>query len=152
VLGVKAILSRDPLYRPSPSPGRRHRRMRFATVETVTLPPIPCRAHLSPELYRARIAALVETIETDAACEREGTGASRQLRRSLTASLPPEGRIPELKARVGEGVPVQSSDVLPRGCKRAVSRHQALKLGRLREASKKTLEPVLVGTCSSGGW
>jgi hypothetical protein len=50
--------------------------MRYATVETVTLSPIPCWAHLSPELYRERIAALAETIETEAAEERERTGAS----------------------------------------------------------------------------
>ena len=50
--------------------------MRYATVETVALSPIPCWAHLPPELYRARIAALVESIETEAACERERTGAS----------------------------------------------------------------------------
>lgn len=50
--------------------------MRYATVETVTFSPIPCWAHLSPERYRARIAALVETIETEAAGERERTGAS----------------------------------------------------------------------------
>jgi hypothetical protein len=50
--------------------------MRYATVETVTLSPIPCWAHLSAEIYRARIAALVETIETEAARERERTGAS----------------------------------------------------------------------------
>jgi hypothetical protein len=51
-------------------------RMRYATVETVTLSPIPCWAHLSPELYRARISALVEAIETEAAREREQAGAS----------------------------------------------------------------------------
>src|SRR5216683_2871610 len=44
-------------------------RLRYATVETVTLSPIPCWAHLSSELYRARIAAMVETIETEAVCE-----------------------------------------------------------------------------------
>src|SRR6202011_5625047 len=51
-------------------------RLRYATVETVTFSPIPCWAHLSPEVYRARIATLVETIESDAAHERERTGAS----------------------------------------------------------------------------
>ena len=50
-------------------------RMKYAAVETVTFSPIPCWAHLSPELYRARIASLVEAIETDAARERERTGA-----------------------------------------------------------------------------
>src|SRR3954451_13073613 len=51
-------------------------RMRFATVETVTFSPIPCWAHLSPENYQARIAALVETIETEAARARERAGTS----------------------------------------------------------------------------
>jgi REP element-mobilizing transposase RayT len=50
--------------------------MRYATTETVTLSPIPCWEHLPPQVYRARIAALVETIESDAARERERTGAS----------------------------------------------------------------------------
>ncbi|MFY9826714.1 MAG: transposase [Thermoanaerobaculia bacterium] len=50
--------------------------MSYATVETVTFSPIPCWAHLPPELYRARIAALVETIETEGARERKRTGAS----------------------------------------------------------------------------
>ena len=50
--------------------------MRYATAETGSFSPIPCWAHLSPEIHRARIAALVETIETEAACERERTGAS----------------------------------------------------------------------------
>ncbi|HEX4961636.1 MAG TPA: hypothetical protein VF173_12405 [Thermoanaerobaculia bacterium] len=50
-------------------------RMRYATVESVTLSPIPCWAHLSPELYRARIAEMVESIEAEAAQTREHTGA-----------------------------------------------------------------------------
>jgi REP element-mobilizing transposase RayT len=67
--------------------------MRYATVETVTLSPIPCWAHLSPELYRARIAALVETIESDAARERERTGASvlgvKAISRATRSTAPP---------------------------------------------------------------
>src|SRR3954466_8550730 len=51
-------------------------RMRYATVETVTFSPIPCWAHLSPEIYRARIAALVESIEAEAALARERAGTS----------------------------------------------------------------------------
>jgi hypothetical protein len=49
--------------------------MRYATVETVTFSPIPCWAHLSPEVYRVRIAEMVESIEAEAARERERTGA-----------------------------------------------------------------------------
>jgi hypothetical protein len=50
--------------------------LRYATVETVTFSPIPCWAHLSPVLYRARIDEMVESIEAEAARERERTGAS----------------------------------------------------------------------------
>ncbi|HEX4965122.1 MAG TPA: hypothetical protein VF173_30215 [Thermoanaerobaculia bacterium] len=50
-------------------------RMRYATLETVTLSAIPCWAHLSPEVYRARIAEMVESIEAEAARTREHTGA-----------------------------------------------------------------------------
>lgn len=51
-------------------------RMRYATIETVTLSPIPCWSHLPPEIYRARIASMVETIESDAARGREHTRAA----------------------------------------------------------------------------
>ncbi|HEX4965123.1 MAG TPA: transposase [Thermoanaerobaculia bacterium] len=51
-------------------------RMRYATLETVTLSSIPCWAHLSPEVYRARIAEMVKSIEAEAARTREHTGAS----------------------------------------------------------------------------
>jgi hypothetical protein len=51
-------------------------RLLYATVETVTLSPIPCWANLSPELYRARIAAMVESIESEAARARERDGSS----------------------------------------------------------------------------
>jgi hypothetical protein len=37
----------------------------FASVETVTLSPLPCWAHLSPEEYRRRIADLVAEIERE---------------------------------------------------------------------------------------
>jgi hypothetical protein len=50
--------------------------MRYAAAETITFSAIPCWARLSPQIYRARIAALIETIESDAARERERTGAS----------------------------------------------------------------------------
>jgi len=46
-------------------------RLRFATVEAVVLSPIPCWAHLSVDRYRARVAALVEKIEEDAALRRQ---------------------------------------------------------------------------------
>jgi len=47
----------------------------FATSETVTLSPLPCWKHLSPEVIRQRIAALVEKIENEAASQRAASGA-----------------------------------------------------------------------------
>lgn len=48
----------------------------FATEESVLLSPIPCWAHLSPEVYRARVAALVETVESEVALARSLKGLS----------------------------------------------------------------------------
>ena len=41
-------------------------RLKYATEETFELTPLPCWAHLSPEAYRERVAALVEEIEREA--------------------------------------------------------------------------------------
>ncbi len=49
-------------------------RLQFATEEAVILSPLPCWAHLPPETYRARIAGLVEDIETEAALARSFQG------------------------------------------------------------------------------
>ena len=46
----------------------------FVTEETVTLSPLPCWRHLSPEVYRDIVAGLVREIEADAAAERKLTG------------------------------------------------------------------------------
>ena len=82
---VKALLEGEPLTghwfdRTREYAARNQRqdfeRLRYATEENVTLSPIPCWAHLSPELYRSRIADLVESIETAAAEERRSTGRS----------------------------------------------------------------------------
>jgi hypothetical protein len=62
--------------------------IRYATVETVTFSPIPCWAHLSPEVYRARIVEMVESIEAEAARERERTGARVLGAKAILASDP----------------------------------------------------------------
>ncbi len=46
----------------------------FAETETVSLAPLPCLAHLSPEQYRERIAELINTIIEQAAARRAATG------------------------------------------------------------------------------
>ena len=46
----------------------------FETRETVVLSQLPCWKHLSPEVYRARVAELVREIEETAAAERKKEG------------------------------------------------------------------------------
>ena len=49
-------------------------RLLYATEEPVEFSPIPCWAHLPPEVYRARIKALVDSVITEAALARSSTG------------------------------------------------------------------------------
>jgi REP element-mobilizing transposase RayT len=49
-------------------------RMKYATVETFELTPLPCWAHLAPDVYRQRVADLVEEIESEAAAELAKSG------------------------------------------------------------------------------
>ena len=51
-------------------------RQQLAAKESVILSPLPCWAHLPPEIYRQRIASLVKDIEADAALARNLNGAS----------------------------------------------------------------------------
>src|SRR5882724_9150956 len=85
VQSARALLDGEPLAghwfeRPREYSARNRRlpfeRLRFATEETVNLSPIPCWAHLSPDQYRARIAALVESIEATAALQRSQSDRS----------------------------------------------------------------------------
>jgi hypothetical protein len=48
-------------------------RLKYATVETLTFDPLPCWAHLSPEVYRERIRELVDQIDAEAAAQRAAT-------------------------------------------------------------------------------
>ena len=48
----------------------------FATTETVTLSPLPCWEHLSPEQLRSRVEAIVQRIEETAARGREESGSA----------------------------------------------------------------------------
>jgi hypothetical protein len=54
--------------------GRKSDPDRFTEPETLTLVPLPCWKHLSPEAYRARIASLIQQIEADTATQREACG------------------------------------------------------------------------------
>ena len=50
-------------------------RMRFATLETLTLSPLPCWKHLPEEKQRELVAGLVAEIESEAAAHRKRTGS-----------------------------------------------------------------------------
>ncbi|HEX3552600.1 MAG TPA: hypothetical protein VIA62_05180 [Thermoanaerobaculia bacterium] len=54
--------------------GEKYDRLQYATVEPVTLSPLPCWAHLSAKTYRQRVASLGEDIEAEAAVAREAAG------------------------------------------------------------------------------
>ena len=49
-------------------------RMRFATLETLTLSPLPCWRHLPEEQWRKLVTDLVAEIESEAAVRRRRTG------------------------------------------------------------------------------
>ncbi len=49
--------------------------MRFATLETLTLSPLPCWKHFSEEKRRKLAADLIAEIEAEAAVHRQGTGS-----------------------------------------------------------------------------
>ena len=50
-------------------------RMRYATLETLTLSPLPCWKHLPEETRRKLVADLVAEIEAEAAARRQHTGS-----------------------------------------------------------------------------
>jgi len=66
-------------------------RMKYATVEILTLDPLPCWSGLSEELYRERIASLVEQIEAEARAKRESTG-KEPLGRAAVLAQDPHGK------------------------------------------------------------
>jgi len=54
--------------------GEEFGRLTYATEETFVLSPLPCWAHLSPEQYRERVAALIEDIDAEAKAIRREQG------------------------------------------------------------------------------
>jgi len=106
-------------------------RMRYATVETVTFSAIPCWAHLSPEIYRARIAALVETIESDAARERGRTGASVLGVRAILA------RDPQYRPSTLARSPAPRVHAATKAARRAFYEIYAAFVSAFREASER---------------
>jgi len=70
--------------------GEEHERERFATRETVTLSPLPCWEHLSPEKQRELIAELLREIEEEAAAQREAAGKTVLGRAAILKQQPHE--------------------------------------------------------------
>lgn len=81
--GVQALLTGDPLRGlwfdrtqewAARNRGKNPAKYEFASEETLTLEPLPCWCHLSPEEYRRRVADLVEQVVAEAAEERRHSG------------------------------------------------------------------------------
>ncbi|HEX3528802.1 MAG TPA: hypothetical protein VH988_17210 [Thermoanaerobaculia bacterium] len=70
--------------------GEEHERDRFATPETVTLSPLPCWEHLSPEEQKEKVAELVREIEEEAAAQGSATGKSVLGRAAILKQHPHE--------------------------------------------------------------
>jgi hypothetical protein len=70
--------------------GEEHERDRFATPETVTLSPLPCWEHLSPEEQKDKVAELVREIEGEAAAQRAATGKTVLGRAAILKQHPHE--------------------------------------------------------------
>jgi len=64
------------------------KRLRYATEETVVISPIPCWAHLSPKLFRSRVASLMDSIAAAAAQARSQTGRSIEGVKSILTRNP----------------------------------------------------------------
>jgi len=60
----------------------------FASPEVLVLSPLPCWQHLSTEIYRARVAGLVDQFEREAAAERARTGIEVLGARAVLAQHP----------------------------------------------------------------
>jgi REP element-mobilizing transposase RayT len=63
-------------------------RLRYATVEVLTLDPLPCWSGLSGDQYRERIASLVARIEAEARARRESQGKEPLGREAILAQEP----------------------------------------------------------------
>ncbi|MEA2602225.1 MAG: REP-associated tyrosine transposase, partial [Acidobacteriota bacterium] len=63
-------------------------RFRYAMEEAVVFSPLPCWAHLPPEVYKARIRTLVDTVVAEAALERSRTGRPVEGVESIVARDP----------------------------------------------------------------
>jgi hypothetical protein len=70
--------------------GEEHERNRFATPEAVTLSPLPCWEHLSPESRKERVAEFVREIEEEAAAQRKATGKTVLGRAAILKQHPHE--------------------------------------------------------------
>ena len=62
--------------------------LKYATVEILTLDPLPCWSGLSDEQYRERIASLVARIEAEAQAKRESQGKKPLGREAILAQEP----------------------------------------------------------------
>jgi hypothetical protein len=96
----------------------------FATTETVTLSPLPCWEHLSPEQIRARVEAIVQRIEETAAKGREESGSAVLGATAVRAQKPfDQPARPGLVCLLGEAKCATRSETISSRLKLSIESH-----------------------------
>jgi hypothetical protein len=106
-------------------------RLRYATEEAFELTPLPCWAHLPPEVYRQRIAELMGEIESEAAAglaaaDREPLGAQAILRMD-----------PETRPEKSKKSPAPLFHAATKAMRKALWEAYALFVAAFREAAER---------------
>jgi hypothetical protein len=111
--------------------GKDFGRLQYASEEAFELTPLPCWAHLPPEVYRQRVAELVEEIESEAAAElakagREPFGVAAVLRED-----------PETRPARSKKSPAPLFHAATKAVRKALWEAYALFVAAFREASER---------------
>ena len=104
---------------------------RHATEEIVELSQLPCWRHLSPEMYRALVAGLVQEIDAEAAAERKRTGR---------APLGPEAILrqhPHTSPNKSKKSPAPRFHAATKAAREALRKAYGLFLAAFREAAER---------------
>lgn len=121
-------------------------RMKYATVETLTLDPLPCWSGLSDDLYRERIASLLARIEVDARAEREKRG-TEPLGRAAVLAQDPHGKPVHSKKS-----PAPRFHAFRKSVRRELYEAYALFVAAFRDASEKLRAGDLTAKFPSGSF
>jgi REP element-mobilizing transposase RayT len=121
-------------------------RLKYATVETLTLDPLPCWSGLSDDLYRERIASLLVRIEADARAEREKRGTEPLGRAAVLA------QDPHSKPARSKKSPAPRFHAFRKSVRRELYEAYAMFVAAFRDASEKLRAGDLTAKFPSGSF